>query len=407
MQAIKCGTLIDGVSTEPISDAIVLIEDGFVQTAGPREEVSIPDDATHVNHSDAVVTPGLIDAHVHLYGYRQHDPAKRVVEDHALTTARGVADLRRLLESGFTAVRDLGSRTGIGLGRAVVEGTIPGPRVYSSGLALSQTAGHGDIHELPHEWVQNRGGTHGALADGADECRREARKRVRQGADVLKLQTTGGVMSEQDASEDVQYTPAEISAITDEAHRAGLPAAAHAQGEAGVKLALRNGVDTIEHACYLDAKAIDLLLEREAVVVPTLVAIKHLAEQGEAYGYPEYGVRKAKLAAESHIESIRRAYEAGVPIAMGTDFTGIEPNGPHGGNAIEAELYVTEIGMSEMDAVKAATSVAANAIGDNQIGAITEGKLADMIVLDADPLADIQALREVNTVYKAGKRVTI
>jgi len=405
MKAIKCGQLIDGISDEPTQDAVVLVEDGTIRDVGPREDITIPDDVRVVDHSSQVILPGLIDAHVHIYGYRQEDPTDRVVESLPLTTARAVSDLRELLQVGFTAIRDVGSKTGPGLKEAVSEGSIPGPRVYTSGLAMSQIAGHGDIHKLPHNWIQEHGGTHAGLADGESECRRESRKRIRNGVDLLKIQTSGGIMSEVDESSETQYSPEEIEVIAEEAHRVGIPLAAHAQNSASIELALENGVDTIEHGIYIDDETVDLMREHNAILVPTLLAVRRLAELGREYGYPDYGVRKAREAAEAHIESVKRAYEKGIPIAFGTDSTGIEPLQHDGSSIEEARLYVEDIGMSNMDVIKSLTVNAAKAIGDDSIGMIERGKRADMVVTDETPLRDIEALEDVDTVYKDGSRV--
>jgi len=406
MKAIQCGQLIDGISDEPTQDAVILVKDGTIREVGPCEDITIPDDAHLVDHSSQVVLPGLIDAHVHIYGYRQEDPTDRVVESLPLTTARAVSDLRELLQAGFTTIRDVGSKTGPGLKEAVSEGSIPGPRVYTSGLAMSQTGGHGDIHKLPHSWIHDHGGTHSGLADGKSECRRESRKRIRNSVDLLKIQTSGGIMSEVDESSETQYSPEEIAVIAEEAHRVGIPLAAHAQNSAGIKLALENGVDTIEHGIYIDNETVDLMREHDAILVPTLLAIRRLAELGAEYGYPDYGVRKAREATEAHIESIQRAYENGVPIAFGTDSTGIEPLEHDGSSIEEAHLYVDEIGMSNMDVIKSLTLNAASAIGDDSIGTIERGTRADMVVTDETPIRDIRVLEDVGTVYKDGTCVT-
>ncbi len=280
---------------------------------------------------------------------------------------------------------------------------MPGPRIYTSGRAISQTGGHGDAHFLPYEWAGEGGLGIAELADGEAECRKAARQRLRDGVDCLKIMTTGGVLSEQDEPDHPQFTDDEIRALVDEAHRAGLPVASHAQGTAGVKAALENGVDTIEHGFYLDDAAIDLLLETDATLVPTLAIMFRIVEAGTDHGVPEYGLRKAQEAFEAHVDSARRAHEAGVPIATGTDFMGA-PLVPHGENALELELLVEEIGLSPLGAIEAATGVAARTVpGD--VGELREGAHADFVALDADPRDDIGAVREVAAVYRGGERV--
>ena len=401
MNYIECGTLIDGIGDEPIDDAALVIEDGAVVDVGPVEDVEEPDDTDHVDHSGEAVIPGLIDAHLHLHGSRSMDQFSWITEDVTLQTARATADLRKLLAAGFTSVRDVGSAAGLGLRGAVEDGSIPGPRIYTSGKAMSQTAGHGDAHFLPYAWAGSDELGLSTIVDGEDECRRAARKRIREGADLIKIMTTGGVLSEKDAPDQSQFTDREIRAFTEEAHRVGIPVASHAQGTEGIVSALENGVDTIEHGFYLDEEAIGLMLETDATFVPTLSIMHRLVTRGDEYDVPEWGIEKSRRAREAHFDAVRRAYEAEVPIALGTDFIG-PPLVPHGENALEAELFVEEVGMDEMDAVRAGTSVAARALGDDSIGALEPGREADFLALSSDPLADIGALREIEAVYRGG-----
>ena len=405
MRVIDCETLVDGVSDEPISSGRVLVEDGRVIAAGAVDEVDVPDDATIDDHSDATVIPGLIDAHLHLFGSRSMNPFDWLKDSSELGTARATADLRSLLAAGFTSVRDVGSTTGLALRDAVAEGAIPGPRVFTSGRSISQTGGHGDSHYLPYEWATSED-TGAVLADGEDECRKEARKRVREGVDLIKIMTTGGVLSEKDAPDQSQFTDQEIQAFTEEAHRVGIPVASHAQGGPGIKAALRNGVDTIEHGFYIDDECLDLFEETGATFVPTLAIMHRLVTEGADHGVPEYGLAKARAAQEAHFESTTRAYEAGVPIALGTDFLGPELV-PHGLNAMEAELFVDEIGMSEHEAILAGTAVAARTVAPDDIGTLAPGSHADLVVYEESPLADISNLRDPSVVYKGGERVAL
>ena len=401
MTTFDCGILIDGKSDEPRRDVRLVVEEGRIAALGDPEDLAAHDE--HYEHD--VVLPGLVDAHVHLSGIRTMDPMRWVRADETTLAVRATADLEKLLAAGFTSVRDVGSTAGLGLRTAVEEGEVPGPRVYTSGRSISQTAGHGDSHFLPLEWVE--GGTFlSTLADGEDECRKEARKRIRAGVDCLKIMTTGGVLSEKDAPDQSQFTDGEIRAFTEEAHRVGIPVASHAQGAPGIKSALENGVDTIEHGFYVDDEAIALFLETDATFVPTLAIMHRIAERGEEHDMPDWGLRKAREAREVHFESTKRAYDAGVPIALGTDFIGPELV-PHGENALEAELLVSEVGMSEMDAVRAGTGVAARTVPGDDIGVIEEGRFADLLAPESNPLSDIGALRDVEAVYKGGELLAL
>jgi imidazolonepropionase-like amidohydrolase len=405
MLVIDAARVIDGTGEEALDDArIVVDEEGRIDAVGPAEALSAPADADHVAFPEKTIVPGLIDAHLHLQGNRSMDMMDWVTDSDALSAARATADLRALAASGFTSVRDAGSTTGTALRQAVEAGDVPGPRVFTSGQALSQTGGHGDVHSLPFEWVESGGASISTLADGPTECRREVRKRLREGTDLIKIMTTGGVLSERDAPDQTQFTEAEVSAMVEEAHRAGRPVASHAQGTPGIKLALENGVDTIEHGFYIDDEAIDLFLETGAVFVPTLAIMHRIVEHGADFGVPEHAIEKASAAAESHVDSTRRAYEADVPIATGTDFLGSDLV-PHGENALEAELLVEKIGMDESEALTSATGVAAEALPTDDVGTLEAGKYADFAVIDGQPHDDISALRAVTATYKAGEQI--
>ena len=403
-RVIDADLLITGLDEPPHSNARVVLEDGRITEVGTQEDLEVPDEADHDAHE--VVIPGLIDAHLHLKGTRSMNPVLWTTEPSELATARATADLRVLLAAGFTAVRDVGSDTGLGLRGAVNEGEIPGPRIYTSERSISQTAGHGDAHYLPYEWVADFDYGIGTLADGADECRKEARKRIRKGVDVLKIMTTGGVLSEKDAPDQSQFTDAEVQALVEEAHRVGIPVASHAQGAPGIKTALRNGVDTIEHGFYIDDECIDLFHQTGAIFVPTLAIMHQLVTEGDEHGVPEYGLEKARHAQEAHFEAVKQAYEADVPIATGTDFIGPELI-PHGENALELELLVEKVGMDEHDVLQSATRIAAKTVPDDDLGTIEAGKYADLVALGSNPLDDISAVRDIETVYKDGEPVEV
>ncbi|MWV41962.1 MULTISPECIES: amidohydrolase family protein [Natrialba] len=403
-KVIECHTLVDGISDTPVDDARLVVDDGRIQAAGPKESVAVPDGAEIVDHSEQTITPGFIDAHVHLNGTRSFSPYERISQDVPYKTAVATTDAKRLLEAGFTTVRDVGSVAALGLRDAIDAGEIPGPRIHAAGRAFSQTAGHVDMHSLPHEWV-DEDRTLGVLADGVPECRKKVRQELRRGVDVVKIMTTGGMASEKDTPDHVHYTDEEIRTFTEEAHRLDVPVATHAQGAAGINAAIRNGVDTIEHAIGFDDEGVELATEHGATLVPTLSAIYRLAHDGPEHDLPDYHVRKGKEYVDIHAESIVRAYEADVPIALGTDCNGSYLH-PHGENGIEFELLVSQVEMSEMDALKAGTSVAAQALEDDSIGSLEPGKYADMVVLDRNPLEDIEAVRDdVAAVYKGGDRV--
>jgi imidazolonepropionase-like amidohydrolase len=405
MKVFECGTLIDGIAEEPMRDARIVVEDGTISEVGPREAVAVTEDATVVDHEQEAVVPGLVDAHLHINGWRSLEPFDMLTLDVVQGTARATNDLRTLLGNGFTSIRDCGGPTGLGLRAAVEEGEIPGPRIKTAWKSFSQTAGHADSHYLPHEWVTSEQSDGHVLADGVSECRREVRKHLREGVDLIKIMTSGGMLSEKDHPDQAHYTEAEIRAFTDEAHRWGIPVASHAEGTAGINRALRNGVDTIEHGIGIDEESIRLFEETGAILVPTIQAIYRNATAGPDSDVPEWSKEKSKEAHEEHVESAKRAYEAGVPIAHASDCGGTEDHPL--GTMLEFEILVDEVGMTEMEAIQSGTSVAARALDDERIGAITSGRHADFVALSENPLDDITALSGEKTVYKDGERVTL
>ena len=400
---IENARLIDGLAAEPATDMNLLIEDGTIAAIGPAVSLDGADET--IDATGKTVMPGMIDAHLHLIGTRAYDPVLATVEAPFVRAARGVADVGKLIEAGFTSVRCAGSNLGVSLNAAVEEGTIPGPRIVAANLAISQTAGHGDLHMLPPDWLTGPYAT-SRIADGPDDCRRAAREQIRAGAGVIKIMTTGGVLSEKDSPNHPQFVDEEVAAMVEEAHRVGIKVMSHAQSEVGIQLALRNGVDTIEHAIYLDAETIDLLLEKDAVVVPTFAIVDALVNFGRAVGVPEYAMKKAEESHKAHLESIRRAFEAGVKIAVGTDFLG--PAGvAHGDNAVELEILVKQVGMSPMEAIASATRIGAEALGlEDEIGTLSVGKKADLLMVDGDPSQDVTLLKQkevIELVMKSGR----
>jgi len=387
---IKNGTLLDATGRDPQSNTTVLIDDSTIIDIGT--DVSVPADAQIIDATGKTVMPGLIDAHIHLMGVRSMNPIEWSLELPALRAARATADAQQLIEAGFTSVRCAGSDLSISLDKAIKEGTIPGPRIVASNQAISQTAGHGDTHELPLEWVRDSSSV-GRIADGVDECRRAAREQIRAGAGVIKICSSGGVMSEKDAPTQSQFVDEEISAIVTEAHRVGIKVMSHAQGTEGIQNAIKNGVDTIEHAFYIDDETIEMMLQNNTIVVPTFAIVNAVIARGDEVGTPEYGLRKAREAHEAHLNSIKKAYQAGVKIALGTDFVGPSIIS-HGENAIELEHLVNQVGMTPMDAIIASTKIGAEALGlDNEIGTLERGKKADLLIVDGNPLENIAILQ--------------
>ena len=392
------GIVYDGTMSQPAAGDVV-VEDGLVVEVG----TDLDGDEV-VDCSGGYVSPGFFDAHVHV---TLDDPSpQRIIESpFSLQFYSAAANLKKTLDIGITSIRDAGGAD-LGIKEALERGMIPGPRMQISLIMLSQTGGHGDDWSvcgadvpffLPHP------GRPSGVVDGPDEVRKRVREVIRAGADVIKVATTGGVLSPRDDPRHAHFRDAEIAVMTEEATAAGIHVMAHAQGAGGIKAALRNGVRSIEHGIFLDDEAIEMMLQRGAWLVPTLHAPRAVIAAAEAgLPIPKSSVDKARVTAAAHSDSIRRAHEAGVRIAMGTD-CGV---GAHGSNLEELEL-MTEVGLSPLDALHATTGSAAELLDvHTDRGTLRPGLRADLVVVDGDP-GDVTGLGErVRAVYLDGREVS-
>jgi imidazolonepropionase-like amidohydrolase len=396
---IKAKLLIDGTGKDPITNPVVIVKGDKISEVGKEGEIGIVEDAKIVDLEDLTLLPGLTDAHVHIMGDRSYSPAEDIIVPHDLKVIRAVEDCQKLLKAGFTMVRDVGSSIALSLKRAINEGTIIGPRVFAAGRTISQTGGHSDLHYLPRDEVIKMGVL---LADGPDDCRRAAREALRDGADLIKIMSTGGVGSEKDDPHHPQFTVEEVKAITEEAHRTGRKVASHAQGAEGVKIAIAGGVDSIEHGYFLDEEAVQMMLEHKVFFVPTLCLVEVYKKSLEKpLDMPPWRLRKQQECIDAMPKSFMMAYKAGVKIAAGTDFFG-PPMRAHGENAAEP-ITMVKYGMKPMDAILAATKNAAECIGiEKSVGTVEKGKLADIIAVEGNPLFDIGVLKNVEFVMKEG-----
>ncbi len=391
------GSLFDGTGAPP-APADVAIEDGRIVDIGPGLD---GDDAIDV--TGRTLLPGMFDCHVHLT-LSHLDTLRAMEEPFSYQFFAAARNLRLTLETGITTVRDAWGAD-LGVKQALADGLIEGPRVQASIAMLSQTGGHGDDwHACGSDvnlWPPHPGRPSG-IVDGPDEMRRRVRELVRAGADVIKVATTGGVLSPRDKPTQAQFRDDELRVLVEEATAAGIPVMAHAQGMSGIKAALRAGVRSIEHGIYLDDEAISMMLERGTYLVPTLAAplgVLDAADAGAAI--PADQVRKAREVVDAHRDSARRAIAAGVPVALGTD----APISPHGQNLRELELLVGA-GMTPAQALVAATRTAAELcrLGD-ELGTVEPGKRADLVVLRGDPL-DVSGYRErIEGVWQDGRRL--
>jgi imidazolonepropionase-like amidohydrolase len=334
--------------------------------------------------------PGLIDCHVHLTssGAANYE-LQRLKDLLPLQALRGAANARTMLLAGFTTVRDLSAPafSNVAIRQAVDEGLFVGPRVLAAGMSLTVPGGHGDSYYRPEVSVQREG-----IVNGPDDARRTVREWVKMRVDLIKLLVTGGVMTDGSDVGALQWTPDELEAAIGQAHQLGVRVAGHCHGAVGVKAAVKVGLDTVEHGTMLDQESVDLMAERGTFLVPTVVAGHQIVVHGTAGGIAPHVVRKGEQIGEWHRKSVRMAHEAGVKIAFGTD-CGTPFNRP-GENAAELGLMV-ECGMSPVQALEAATRVAADALGlSDQIGTLEVGKSADILVVDGDPLSDVGVLAD-------------
>jgi imidazolonepropionase-like amidohydrolase len=300
---------------------------------------------------------------------------------------------------------------GVYLARAVGEGVLDGPSVYGAGAILSTTGGHGDLHSFPLSWMADYGHQTGMqrLADGPDDCARAAREQLRRNAKVIKVCASGGVLSEVDDPIHQQFTMAELRAIVEVAGLADRVVAAHCHGKPGIMAALRAGVRTIEHGTYLDEECCDAMRETGAILVPTRTIIEDILTHADAV--PDYARVKLEAIADIHAQAVTRAYESGVTIAMGTDIalTGDDMPNAWGQNGSEL-AYLVKLGMTPLEAIEAATATGPLTLGPQapRAGRLTVGYDADVITLDADPLADISVLADrahVVNVWTKGRQV--
>ncbi|HKN56708.1 MAG TPA: amidohydrolase family protein [Amycolatopsis sp.] len=391
------GSVFDGTGSDP-APADVVLEHGRIIDVGTDLD---GDEA--VDCTGTTVLPGLFDCHVHVT-VSDIGLVSRVQKPFSYQFYEAARNLWATLGLGITTVRDAAGAD-LGIKQAVDDGLIPGPRLQIAIGLISQTGGHGDGWlpsghcvplSLPHP------GRPSALADGPDEMRRVARSLLRAGADVLKVCATGGVLSPRDDPRHSQFTPEELQVLVTEAEMQGRAVMAHAQGTVGIKNAIRAGVRSIEHGFYLDDEAIELMLARGTWLVPTLVAPVNVVRAADAgAALPAVVVRKAREVVEAHHDSVRRAHDAGVRIAMGTD-SGV---GPHGSN-LEELVLMAGCGMKPAEVLAATTSSAAELLGvDHELGCIAPGLRGDLAIVTGDPYDFPGLSGNIREVWKDGIRV--
>ena len=397
---IHCGKLIDTNKGKVLQEMTVVVTDNKISAIENGYRNPESSDDLVIDLKNKTVLPGLIDMHVHLE--LQMSPSRyldKFTMNEADIAFESVQYASATLLAGFTTVRDLGgSGVNIALRDAVNKGKINGPRIFTSGKSLATTGGHADpTNGYKNDLMGDPGPKEGVI-NGVEEAKKAVRQRYKNGADVIKITATGGVLSVAKNGQNPQFTVEEITAICETARDYDMHVAAHAHGDEGMQRAILGGVKTIEHGTLMSEKTMDLMIERNVYYVPTITAGKEVSDKAKIKGfYPEIIVPKALEIGPQIQITFGKAYKKGVKIAFGTD-AGVFP---HGLNAKEFG-YMVEVGMPEMKAIQSATITNAEVLKNNNIGEIAVGKFADIIAVDIDPTEDIKTLENVIFVMKDG-----
>jgi imidazolonepropionase-like amidohydrolase len=394
--AIRAARLIDGRGGTPMLNPVILIDSTRITAVGPR--LAIPSGVTVIDLGNATILPGLIDCHTHITGGDPGDYYESIFRRSPIDYAVAAPTFaRRTLLAGFTSVRDVGSGEfiDVALRRAIDSGLVDGPRMQVATLAIGSTGGHNDLVGFS---PYIKFGQFSGIADGVDEIRKLVRFEVKNGADVIKLIASAGVLSEEQSAGAPQYSQEEMNAAVQEAAQWGRKVAAHAHGAEAIKRAVRAGVASIEHGSLLDDEGIRLMKERGTYLVADVYNDDYIMAEYQRLGFPQKILDKERQIGKLQRENFRKAARAGVKIAYGTD-AGVYP---HGWNGKQFAVMV-RYGLTPMQAIQAATTSAADLLGwSDRVGAVAPGLYADLIAVNGDPLADITELERVKFVMKGG-----
>ena len=398
---VTAGRMVDVLTGRVVEEPVVVITDGRIASVVGRNggRPNIPAGATRIDLPGKTILPGLIDMHVHLDSNPRFGGYSSFQFTDMFWVAQGVQNARDMLDAGFTTVRNVGSEnySDVGYKQAVDEGLMTGPRIVPAAYALGATGGHCDQTYLPPSFKA----TSPAVGNGPQELRQRVREQRKYGAEVIKVCATGGVFSRNTEPGQQQLSEEELRAIADEAHQWGLRVAAHAHGAAGIKAAIRAGIDTIEHASLIDAEGIRLARERGAWLSMDIFNTEYTQAEGAKNGVLEDNLRKDREVAQIQRDNFRAAHRAGVKMVFGSD-AGVMPHGSAGGQF----RYMVEYGMTPMEAIQAATRNAAQALGrEKDVGAIAVGRYGDIIAVDGDPLKNVRELEDVDVVIKGGELI--
>lgn len=396
---ITADRMVDVLAGKVIEQPVIIATDGRIVSVGRQGSVTLPEKAKRIDLAGKTILPGLIDMHVHLEANPKYGGYTNLQFTDQFWTVQGVGNARAMLDAGFTTVRNLGTfdYADVAYKQAIEEGLMIGPRIVPAAYAIGATGSHCDSTYLPPSYKSKSPG----VGDGPQEVRQRVREQRKYGAEVIKICATGGVFSRNTEPGQQQMAEEELRAIADEAHLWGLKVAAHAHGAAGIKAAIRSGIDTIEHASLIDDEGIKLARERGAWLSMDIFNTEYTQAEGKNNGVLEDNLRKDREVAQIQRDNFRKAHAAGVKMVFGSD-AGVMPHSTAGGQF----RYMVEYGMTPMEAIQAATRNAAQALGrEKDVGAIAVGRYADIIAVDGDPLANVRQLEQVATVIKGGEVV--
>jgi imidazolonepropionase-like amidohydrolase len=398
---ITAAKMIDVATGKVTEFPAIFTENGRITSIADARTVRWGDDVTHIDLSGKTLLPGLIDMHVHLDSSPTYGGYNSLQFTDRFWSFVAASNARAMLDAGFTTVRNVGSEgyNDVALKQAIAEGWATGPRIVPAAYSIGATGGHCDQTYLPPSFAAKSP----AVGDGATELRQRVREQRKYGAEVIKVCATGGVFSRNTEPGQQQLSEDELRAIADEAHQWGLKVAAHAHGGAGIKAAIRAGIDTIEHASLVDDEGIRLAAERKQPVWFSMDIFNtdYTQAEGAKNGVMEDNLRKDREVAQIQRDNFRKAHRAGVKMVFGSD-AGVMPHATAGGQF----KVMVEYGMTPIEAIRAATVNAAEALGkSNDVGTIAVGRYADIIAVDGNPLADVRELESVDAVVQGGVRI--
>jgi imidazolonepropionase-like amidohydrolase len=401
---IRAGHVFDPTTEKLRDDVVIVVRGERIERIAQASELTPPAGAVVIHLESSYVLPGLIDCHTHLMARADHYEEIDDFKETPLTaTIAGVVNARTTLMAGFTTVRDVGSPPfgAVDLRNQINEGFIPGPRIVASGPGISITGGHGDLNGYSPTVRDTMypADRDFQIADGPDQVRQTVRAQIKYGVDVIKILASGGVLSRGDQPGAPQFTYEELKVAADEAHKAGRKIAAHAHGAQGIKDSIRAGIDSIEHASLVDDEGIALAKQHGTYFVMDIYNDDYLLGNAIKFGLEPENVEKERSLGKLQRENFQKAFKAGVKMAFGTD-AGVYP---HGDNAKQF-FYMVKYGMTPAQAIRAATSSAADLLGRSKdVGTIEAGKFADIIAVQGDPLSDVTTLEKVDFVMKGGQ----